>query len=1498
MTSQQPTYLSQSVSYLGFLSQQLGDLTGRTVLAHELIQNADDAKDEAGNLTATRITFNVTNEALIVSNDAVFREEDFKRMSNVASGTKRSEFGQSTTGMFGVGFISVYQITDRPEILSAGRKWVLRPEYPEDQRIEQWEDPTTVGTVFRLPWAFKESKVRTALKVPPIDMQYQDALVDKLSEALPRAILFLKKLERIELCQDGKPVSIVTRRMCNNTLLIENNKSVMKWKILKTNFAEEAEILRARHRSIIDQSRSDRVRVAVPDTLIGDGQLFASLPTEQRTGLPFHIDADFFPASDRKTILFGDTYDPRSKWNQAAIQAATSAVHSNLITLRDIHHNDAVTFWDFLDRVASVCTDRQGDTRLPIGTFWESLLQSLRKTPVVFTESGNWLVPSSTRIPTDPQDGKTVSAFQKLGIEMVHRNLWSYWNRLRHIGVPTLSISDVHHHLEANGYADGPTDSPPVDTDQLDQLWQGIHGVLDKTQGHKAKETAKILLGYCTLALGLDGRFWPCSSVYRTDDERTRQLFARFMPSTKTFLSRTDIPLLNQICPKFEVSDAITLLGSQDTEQLGENGSDDDDYDSVSMLQWFEEHKRALVGDLCKQLTDLPIFPSSRALRPLRELWLPGGFEDPMEVAEILDMKLLSGLSDFLKGLGVKELTFQEYTKKYVPKAFTRESTVKATTKQEVLIGLARQIGKIQDDDQIRSELINTWIIECEDGVFRQPEMTYFRTSEVQQVFGDDTHYACVPDQMTNIQALYDWLGVQSQPRVTHMLQLVKRITSNKPSLEAKSTVVKVMEILGQRWQKLNDFEKSSCRNLLLDSWLPAEKDNNTWHTPNSLFAIYHKHLFASQAKFLEAPQRLQQNISEFLTWLKVNVSPKPSLVVRHLLFCLKYNKKPPGNIYQWLNQYAKLPDLRELRNEACLWVEGKYRRPDQVYWGSHNFGTYRVQLDSNLGSFRTLLEGLGVREKPNHRDAIEVLKDISEDVRSKVLEKEGKIVIHQCWVMLSDAIENDELEEESLTSALKDVECIPTESGLLQLPSRMCFEDRSGLVGKFPNELRHNCIPRTERAWMAMKAVGVRPVSEVVQGIVVGSVPFLHSDLVSGRVSDRVHLIRTILEPKVGVIQENDSTTTTLDCIQFAQVGKLMVEWRLRLFPREFTKPAEPVVAHWDRKSQICYFAKRDDGTYPWSAIARELAFALAPNENPVAISSALENVLEAKTTNQAEDHLYELGVASLRTIDSIPAKGAIAHSLGDETSDRSGYDQDYLGPPNDGDHVLDGPRTPDGSYARHLHSMQTTTPSSAPDNLIMRPEGGPRTSQTAREFTARASSVDRTETHQVRLVRQKELGPEGRALEEEFRSMVHGDYGRRCQICSRTFAKTQGGWQVNVVHVVPPRKDALTIHFGDLLGVCGWHFNLLAHGQWALLDPNTDQPFEDMDGVRGWERMREFILTRVPAIDDLDNKYIGLPIRFANVYRKWKSEPESIDDEIRYSIPHWKFLCELLKT
>src|SRR6187402_2611372 len=135
-------------------------------MARELIQNADDAGGE-GFPRATKIIFDINVDALIVTNDAEFSDCgqqdlhecpwkaerghrcDFHRFRTTAGSDKRNQ--AETTGAFGIGFISVYQITDAPEIVSNGRHWRIQPQQSEGQRIEDLGvDTPTIGTVLRL----------------------------------------------------------------------------------------------------------------------------------------------------------------------------------------------------------------------------------------------------------------------------------------------------------------------------------------------------------------------------------------------------------------------------------------------------------------------------------------------------------------------------------------------------------------------------------------------------------------------------------------------------------------------------------------------------------------------------------------------------------------------------------------------------------------------------------------------------------------------------------------------------------------------------------------------------------------------------------------------------------------------------------------------------------------------------------------------------------------------------------------------------------------------------------------------------------------------------------------------------------------------------------------------------------------------------------------------------------------------------------------------------
>ena len=115
------------------------------------------------------------------------------------------------------------------------------------------------------------------------------------------------------------------------------------------------------------------------------------------------------------------------------------------------------TLWSFLSSIQAVHKRSAGDVLFPLGEFWESLLPSLAEAPIVYTESGKWLAPNCTRIPTGSQEEDAVDAFQEIGIEIVHRDLWRNSRNL-------LRGSDVvyahqrlgfFNHFKERGYADG-----------------------------------------------------------------------------------------------------------------------------------------------------------------------------------------------------------------------------------------------------------------------------------------------------------------------------------------------------------------------------------------------------------------------------------------------------------------------------------------------------------------------------------------------------------------------------------------------------------------------------------------------------------------------------------------------------------------------------------------------------------------------------------------------------------------------------------------------------------------------------------------------------------------------------------------------------------------------------------------------------------------------------------------------------------------------------------
>ncbi|CAB4295974.1 unnamed protein product [Prunus armeniaca] len=210
---------------------------GTTVLK-ELIQNADDAGATTVRLCLDRRlhgTDSLLSEtlapwqgpALLAYNDAVFTEEDFVSISRIGGSSKHGQ--ASKTGRFGVGFNSVYHLTDLPSFVS-GKYVVLfdpqgiflpkvsasnpgkRIDYVSSSAISVYKDQffpycafgcdmktQFAGTLFRFPLRNAEQAATSKLSRQEYTQDDLSSLFLQLYEEGVFTLLFLKNVLRIEM---------------------------------------------------------------------------------------------------------------------------------------------------------------------------------------------------------------------------------------------------------------------------------------------------------------------------------------------------------------------------------------------------------------------------------------------------------------------------------------------------------------------------------------------------------------------------------------------------------------------------------------------------------------------------------------------------------------------------------------------------------------------------------------------------------------------------------------------------------------------------------------------------------------------------------------------------------------------------------------------------------------------------------------------------------------------------------------------------------------------------------------------------------------------------------------------------------------------------------------------------------------------------------------------------------------------------------------------------
>jgi hypothetical protein len=1267
-------FLSRGIDYLGDLGAKLRDLQGYRTLAHELIQNADDAP------AATSMSFDVRDDALVADNDGVFtdcgqieksecpwKEDgthdhrcDFHRFRHVASGDKRGEAG--TTGAFGIGFTAVYQVTDRPELISAGQHWMLQEDRPEDQRIEvcpgcpTCTQSTIPGTRFILPWArAPQSDLRQALRADAVPVDGPNRMREELEHAMPVAMLFLKRLRTIDIKRNGQRIRTFQRVDDNDSLILSDGQPENDriWHIVRGDFTEAAEQLREQHPGRIENKRSSQVTLAVSATELRDGLLCACLPTEQDVGLPFHVNADFFPTNDRKRVILGDDY--QSYWNSQALNAAACAIGQAIGRFPILL--GAQRFWDLVSTIKEVADKAvKGVGEPALAEFWRAVAPHLRTAPVVYTTRSEWTICTDASLLLQREEASAILILEGLGVNVVHEDLRPYQNLLRAeaVGVPVLDIERLCAALASYGLDRRiELSALPSCLDSAsgrEALWREIALLLERQQRTpKAKADDELRLREIALAPGRDNALWPCRETFSAD-KATVDLFESlslgipFVSSVGAFA-----PLLS-LCPPFDAAAAIDVLRGVDSNEL-ERKWQQNRLPLRGLFEWFENRRQQIFADegIRQKLAALSLYPSSGKLRSIEELALSGNFDDHLGLTELVDLAALGGRREFLRDLGMPELDFRTYAVARLPAALNEGATTVDKRRAAIEL-LASRAGELRDDQEARRALATTRLVECTDGEFRQAQECYFDMRAVRDCLGDNTHFATLPKgHEAAVHDFYAWLGVSSEPALQDLVKAIHVVVDQAYS---PAGVMRIQTILAHLGTRVEAGEDSVELKFLQNAkWLPAQGKIDRWYSPTELHAVYSKHLFESQALFLDVPVNVQNSSGDLLKYLGVRLTPAVGLVVKHLIQSATLQIPVNKEVYRFLNDNVADPTLGQLKGQKCLWLGEAYYAPTQVFWGDHPFGPYRRRLREELRGYSNLLKRLEVRDTPDHQDAQNVLIEISSEFGSvnTPLDDDAYVVLMACWQMLERALDGGSVSTDKLET-LRSVKCIPNAVRVLNPPEWMFFENRAGLAAKFEEYLAKNVIPRPLGAGNAFAAAGVQQLGSTVEVVLLECAdPTEDADMTQRILARRNEIGRVLVSQSFGsVAAEGLGRLASIRC---QATTSLAICYRLRAFNRQLLSKAEPVPALYQREQGTLFFT-RTDGRTPWGAIAREVAIALFPVEDPGRFAAGFKEVLAPDSVAEAAAVLDELGFARLDTaVHEAPSTGEAAGILGTDT-------------------------------------------------------------------------------------------------------------------------------------------------------------------------------------------------------------------------------------------------------
>lgn len=1236
--SRRAAALTYEADLLGNIRQVLAGLQGYDTMALELLQNADDAG-------ATEIRFDIRSDFLRVRHNSQFsscglqdehcpwprvgnprgghRPCDFHSVSLMAAHGKAREAGQ--IGRFGIGFVSVYQITDTPIIRSTGTELRLDP-ITRRNTIADYE--TGEWTEVELPWARSKSEIRRALNQTPVPNDVGSELEAALRRAVREGLLFLRHLTRVEIARSGSLISLTTveRLPAEGRTFVRTDADVDEWLVL----SGEARLdeLEREFEALAELKRSPTVQIAFP---VGPrealaGRLYAFLPTGQASRLPCHINGDFFPRQDRRSIITsGGGHQPR--FNSLLLRTAAETIAGAVQRLKaEIGY---LGLWDLLEAAYGLEKEEPDLT-----VFWTKLAEAARQADIAFTSAETWAPIAESALPPVGFSAEEETAAAAVGLPIIHAALRPRRNVLQKLGARQLTLTRLVDVL----------DSAEAEDEILPALWTTMQRLM--VEGGADQENAKLRLTQLSVFLDVDGDRTTLAAVYRPPTVIVTPALRRIAPEAPFISDRLcAFPEISALIDEIAVDDVAFYLAKLTTdEQVRARFSDTralrDLFDVLAQLPCSDDQR----AEVCATLQSTPLLPSDgELLPPARARW-PGGFNDPVGHFRLVDSTIFSEVGGrFVREvLDVGTLTFRAYLEEHLDEILGQSLSREGY--QALLRQLLAHEVELAKDDGL--ELLRAArLCRTVSGDFVQAGEAYERTEENEALLGaDGTRWIDIGWLPTGYErdatlALFRRMDLGAKVAVRHLVERIRSVTGDKPTPAARNTVGIIVRHLLQHWETLTEAEREDLEKLREAAWLPAalrrEPDLEQWRRPKDVQQPFFLDLIYSQLPVVDVQGLRGSGAGRaFLDFFGVPTEAPTGAIVRHLLWCAAERTPPSENVYVILQQRLERDggsDLEPLRGTDCIYLPGSgaFRSAETIFWNPPPFGLYWSKAGSFQAARFPLFSFLGVCDEPQPRHYAALLRRLVAENPGGLAGRPHDELVHAgCVAHLAAGVSEAASDARDALKQLADIPFLLSSDKRFVRPSAVVWRDAPQFAEPFGPDLLGMLVePLPDRAAGAAlyRYLGVEPLSAVARLVIVTAENPRPDEHASTLLAERAPWLAW-LAPSA---RTADRIARSLGNISVMRVDSLSQRAELPHEGTAIVSPPAPVNVFFDAEDATL-FIRAGEEAIDWSevfATVLPLIFGSGDTSDLPALVLGATLVLTASAPELAERYLVKAG-------------------------------------------------------------------------------------------------------------------------------------------------------------------------------------------------------------------------------------------------------------------------------